>query len=432
MICRLCLHSSNDGQSIFQDNIARFLTFLELPAKKDDHFPKIICNTCAKQIEGILLYIRRCKEANDQLAKILRNKEFEDINDNVSDMFHELKTEVCEVTDVKPDKKHIQKTTLLEDDRTVNIFCKNCKKLFKNKSTLGKHYVQQQKCRPHTFRIHKCEVCNKEYGTQRQKAEHMNIHSGKTPYVCTYCGKKFKFHSKLYIHIYRHKLALGLVTKKDCYTEKRVRLNLSCDECGKTYASRSGYEKHLRKHNGRLISHKKNGPTTIDKSNKIYLCDYCGKSFYIKANLDNHLRVHTGEKPFTCNNCGKKFIQKGSLDRHALNHLDRRPKPHQCDVCLKFFTTKAYMEVHKRLHSGKKPYECIYCRKCFNYRSHWKIHLRIHTGESPYLCEVCNNGYHDRGSLKKHQNKKGHQVPVNVKNDSSANSDLTNTIAVSQ
>ncbi|KAF7283829.1 hypothetical protein GWI33_022868 [Rhynchophorus ferrugineus] len=306
-----------------------------------------------------------------------------------------------------------------DDDKSNSAIpvCKSCGTTFTSKTKLCSHYKEHEACRPKNFKLFKCEQCEKEFSTIRRRNEHMNIHTGETPYICSYCGKGFQLYPAHFKHVYRHRLALGEVELKPGYTEKRVKLNLKCDLCPKVFASRSGFANHQLIHQGVKIQYKKRIKKDEGPKLKNFLCNYCAKSFRTKVQLDDHIRGHTGERPFNCTYCHKCFKTKAALKTHEMNHLGTTPQRFKCETCNKPFSLKAHYEVHRRTHTGEKPFECHFCGKCFNYRGTWRIHLRIHTGETPYACPICGNRYHDKSSLNKHQKKKGHLGEA-IKNES--------------
>ncbi|TRY94137.1 hypothetical protein DNTS_031638 [Danionella cerebrum] len=74
-----------------------------------------------------------------------------------------------------------------------------------------------------------------------------------------------------------------------------------------------------------------------------------------------------------------------------------------CPQCGKSFTTRFYLKIHQRIHTGERPYTCPQCGKGFYCNSHLISHQRCHTGEKPYSCEECGKSYSHLNSLKLHQ-----------------------------
>ncbi|OXU26180.1 hypothetical protein TSAR_008653 [Trichomalopsis sarcophagae] len=63
-------------------------------------------------------------------------------------------------------------------------------------------------------------------------------------------------------------------------------------------------------------------------------------------------------------------------------------KPHQCQQCLKSFSSNHQLVQHIRVHTGEKPYKCSYCDRRFKQLSHVQQHTRLHTGEYTQLFPI--------------------------------------------
>lgn len=59
-------------------------------------------------------------------------------------------------------------------------------------------------------------------------------------------------------------------------------------------------------------------------------------------------------------------------------------KPHQCQQCLKSFSSNHQLVQHIRVHTGEKPYKCTYCDRRFKQLSHVQQHTRLHTGKQKF------------------------------------------------
>ena len=81
-------------------------------------------------------------------------------------------------------------------------------------------------------------------------------------------------------------------------------------------------------------------------------------------------------------------------------------KPHQCQHCLKAFSSNHQLVQHVRVHTGEKPYKCSYCDRRFKQLSHVQQHTRLHTGINILLAitrEGCNKKYWDVSQVFKTQ-----------------------------
>nr|CAD7425709.1 unnamed protein product [Timema monikensis] len=74
------------------------------------------------------------------------------------------------------------------------------------------------------------------------------------------------------------------------------------------------------------------------------------------------------------------FMHKSAMQMHAREAAHRTEvKPHQCQQCLKSFSSNHQLVQHIRVHTGEKPYKCSYCDRRFKQLSHVQQHTRLHT-----------------------------------------------------
>ncbi|KAL4239456.1 hypothetical protein ACF0H5_000271 [Mactra antiquata] len=109
---------------------------------------------------------------------------------------------------------------------------------------------------------HICNICDAEFSTNSRLKDHMNIHTGNTPFTCKLCDRKF--------------------------------------------AKRSSLTQHQRYH----------------RDHQSFKCSYCSKYFNSKYACNVHERLHTGDNPFKCQilGCKRSFPQKIQLTLHMNSH----------------------------------------------------------------------------------------------------------------
>ncbi|XP_068902121.1 uncharacterized protein [Tenebrio molitor] len=99
------------------------------------------------------------------------------------------------------------------------------------------------------------------------------------------------------------------------------------------------------------------------------------------------------------------FMHKSAMQMHARELTGRSEvKPHQCQQCLKSFSSNHQLVQHIRVHTGEKPYKCSYCDRRFKQLSHVQQHTRLHTGERPYKCHLpdCGRAFIQLSNLQQH------------------------------
>ena len=146
------------------------------------------------------------------------------------------------------------------------------------------------------------------------------------------------------------------------------------------------------------------------------VCSICCKSFSTKWYLKLHGRIHSGEKPYECKTCNMKFIHAHHLRRHERIHTGE--KPFNCKICNKAFTQSQYLKNHKRIHTGEVPsstFKCKQCKECFTQLSSLKIHERLHTGEKPFKCSKCYKAFSQLALQKQHERIHSSERPFECK-----------------
>ncbi|KAK3511829.1 hypothetical protein QTP70_024843 [Hemibagrus guttatus] len=149
-------------------------------------------------------------------------------------------------------------------------------------------------------------------------------------------------------------------------------------------------------------------PGPGDASGKTdFTCPECGKTFLRRNGLTLHMKSHQKQNAHTCSTCKVAFPQKNLLRTHKClppgktlaKTADMR---FRCEVCGKYFHSKANLKVHYAVHTGERPHTCSFCGRGFSQKGNLTTHERIHKGERPYICTICGKSFTQKGNLTHH------------------------------
>ncbi|XP_063308974.1 zinc finger protein 605-like [Pelobates fuscus] len=161
--------------------------------------------------------------------------------------------------------------------RKVHYECSDCGRTCRDKSNYLRHMRTHTEEKPFVY-----IECGKDFNQNSQLVRHKRTHSGEKQHASSECGRTFSQDDQLAEHMWED-------------------MPYMCTECGKCF-----------KWMCKLVAHQK-----IHSGNRPFLCMDCGKCFSRKEHLIRHSKLHTGEKPFMCSKCGTGFARKEHLMRHS-------------------------------------------------------------------------------------------------------------------
>ncbi|XP_017081737.1 zinc finger protein 354A [Drosophila eugracilis] len=234
------------------------------------------------------------------------------------------------------------------------------------------------------------------------------------PYKCHLCSKTFRMKGSLRIHLkVVHMMGVPCSNPSLVTTSIAVSPSPKLSICDRirhkepgavgngTNSSSTSSQPYALSGAISMLQQPPSSPESGTATPKPWECDVCTKSFTTKYFLKKHKRLHTGEMPYTCEICARTFTFQQSYHKHLLYHSE--VKPHVCVVCGRAFKELSTLHNHQRIHSGEKPFKCEVCGKCFRQRVSFLVHTRIHTGVMPYKCDLCQKKFRYKVSQRTHR-----------------------------
>ncbi|GFS95982.1 zinc finger and SCAN domain-containing protein 10 [Nephila pilipes] len=213
----------------------------------------------------------------------------------------------------------------------------------------------------------KCKVCQRPYFSEEEIIKHFKAEHPKC--ICSHCNYMAEHAYVIKRHSIRH-IENGIV----------------CDMCGKHYKDHYILKMHIK------MVHM---PAEV-----VFTCEICQKKFTRKAHLKRHLRIHEPHRPYKCSFCSYRGCEKSDITKHLLIH--EAPK-HKCQICNKAFRHLKNKELHVKRHFKQRDYKCGICDFYGYTFTDIRRHIeRRHTDSKSTTCSECGLVFESKEELDKH------------------------------
>ncbi|KAF2353541.1 Zinc finger C2H2-type [Trinorchestia longiramus] len=282
--------------------------------------------------------------------------------------------------------------------------CTVCKFACHTNADLMRHSKKHWGIKPYV-----CSICGKRFSQKGNLKPHMLRHSGVSPFACDFCPKTFNHRTSRKKHMEEHvnpkefacrfctSMTFSSLEQRNSHElTKHSQDDVDCIICGVILNSALGLKMHISQ------MHPDFPGANQLTSEKKWACQYCNKKFSTKAYLIVHHKIHSGEKPFKCDKCSYTAVSKDSVKKHV-ERSHGMMKPLSCNLCSKTFTYYSHKKAHMLRHYNLKPFNCELCARSFMLKRHLNDHMRMHEGNPSFRCELCDVAYVLPDSLRKHK-----------------------------
>lgn len=153
---------------------------------------------------------------------------------------------------------------------------------------------------------------------------------------------------------------------------------------------------------GELVQHMK-----AHTGARPFHCSMCSKSFTQPGSLNTHMRLHTGERPFVCTVCPKRFTQASSLSMHMRQHRKKHYQPPQHNMSPVMIAQMDHNPIASPTTPGKqvgnKKFKCPVCLKCYSSNAYLTKHVESLHGALAASTQLPQKRRRSRQSLQQQQ-----------------------------
>eukprot|EP00095_Tigriopus_kingsejongensis_P000408 snap_masked-scaffold19_size710362-processed-gene-4.14 protein:Tk00408 transcript:snap_masked-scaffold19_size710362-processed-gene-4.14-mRNA-1 annotation:"hypothetical protein EAG_12595" len=236
-------------------------------------------------------------------------------------------------------------------------------------------------------------------------------------FVCQVCSKEYSSEKRLVQHEEMHnKVEAGTSTTEETTFGRRPRRasnkprrfqsseanGFECPSCEAEFESEAARDLHYREHTRQASSYRKK----TRGGHFRFRCGICRKNFASKQSLQNHELLHSGQRDFECDLCEKRFVSLTTLKSHRKLHSEDAQHAFPCKHCEKSFQNPSNLARHVRnLHfefSDCRIFTCSQCQKTFKDPSGLASHLKTHEAKRDFACPDCDKAFLTAAHLRCH------------------------------
>ncbi|CAG9574089.1 unnamed protein product [Danaus chrysippus] len=289
-----------------------------------------------------------------------------------------------------------------------------------NTSDKNDEDIAKRQERMNLQKIYKCFACQKQFMLSYYLKLHVRSHTDEKPYSCSQCGQAFITASKLGRHNKRYHLAVRhqcricyrFFSRFEFLTRHFDKKHPDDKLEGEPYDYNAilPYLKELEAELKEKTESKKEDNTEeswseLVEDNKDYIIKEELQIEEVKVDMDVEIKFETeleeaeekegvkeelpGEEDLKEEEEGGRSPGGGAQDDNS--DSDYFPPSTwaappafapglSCHVCNKTFSTRSYMRVHMRTHTGERPYKCYVCGAGFITSSKMNRHVLTHPG----------------------------------------------------